>query len=139
VCVHACVHVCVFVCVCGYINVTIVLQDKVTAYNTSLRDKAQELIATTWGTPILPVTKELTAPFMCLIMLPDKYHECPQTQDAIDKIQREIYKQYGVLFVLYSHQGRMFCRIGCNIYNTIEDYERLAKAVLEWDPRKNGL
>ena len=126
-------------CVCICVYVSILLQDKVTAYNTSLRDKAQELIATTWGTPILPVTKELTAPFMCLIMLPDKYHECPQTDDILDKIAHEIYKEFNVLSVVVSHQGKMFCRISCNIYNTIEDYERVAKAVLEWDPRKHGL
>ena len=85
------------------------------------------------------MSKELTAPFMCLIKMPDKYDECPQDQDAIDKIQHEIYKEYGALLVLYSHQGKMFCRIGANIYNTIEDYERMAKGVLEWDPRKHGL
>ena len=117
----------------------LLLQETITAYNTALRDKAQKMIATTWGTPILPVVKELIAPFMCLIKMPDKYDECPQNQDAIDKIQHEIYKQYGALLVLYSHQGRMFCRIGTNIYNTIEDYERMAKGVLEWDPRKHGL
>ena len=85
------------------------------------------------------MSKELTAPFMCLIKMPDKYDECPQTIDSILKIQDEIHKEYGVIFVVHFHQGRMFCRIGANIYNTIEDYERLAKAVLEWDPKKHDL
>ena len=110
-----------------------------TAYNTALRDEAQALIATTWGMPILPVSKELTAPFMCLIKMPDKYDECPQTKDTILKIQDEIRKEHDVIFVVHYHQGRMFCRIGANIYNTIEDYERLAKVVLEWDPKKHDL
>lgn len=129
------------VCPVGHVSLMlfVLLQEGITPHNTALRDKAQELIATTWGTPILPVSKELTAPFMSLIKMPDKYDECPQNQDAIDKIQHEIYKEYGILFVLYWHQGRLFCRIGANIYNTIEDYETMAKAVLEWDPRKHGL
>ena len=85
------------------------------------------------------MSKELTAPFMCLIKMPDKYDECPQTIDSILKIQDEICKEYGVIFVVHFHQGRMFCRIGANIYNTIEDYERLAKAVLKWDPERHDL
>jgi len=57
--------------------------------------------------------------------MPHKYDECPETTDAILKIQDEVRKEYGVIFVVHFHQGRMFCRIGANIYNTIEDYERL--------------
>ena len=122
------------------------------AYNSRLCEAATERLCALWGTrPLLPPS--LAAPFMRSIEAPLDFRRFIQppppagadeaalldaaladTEGINQRVAGAIFHEAGVQgqFALWVVGGRgaIYSRISCQVYNVMEDYERLGAAVL---------
>lgn len=126
-------------------------------YNTALCQAATAMLCRTWGTgPLL--APELSAPFMRAIETPLDYRcfmaaqrEGKRALDSLphaealplamkdgsinERVATDIFLATGIqgqfVFWVVEGRGRIFCRISCQVYNTMEDYARIGKAVTD--------
>jgi len=122
------------------------------AYNVRLCEAATARLCALWGTsPLLPA--EMSAPFMRSIEAPLDYRRFiqppppagadePALLDAAladaeginQRVAGTIFHEAGVqgqfAFWVVGGRGAIYSRISCQVYNVMEDYERLGAAVL---------
>lgn len=125
---------------------------KIRAYNSSLADQAAEMLAQAWKTHKLQVPKDMEAPFMRLVKMPelksfpiphvaiDSTGKTPMSEetilerhkaeDASFRVVKALCDQYNVDTFVSLIQGSYYVRISCYIYNEMRDYEVLRDAVL---------
>lgn len=125
---------------------------KVHAYNSSLADRAAEMLAQAWKTHKLQVAKELEAPYMRLIKMPElksfpvphiavdpsghaplseeSIAERHKAEDASFSVVKALCDKHSVDTFVSLIQGSFYVRISCYIYNEMSDYEKLRDAVL---------
>ena len=77
-----------------------------------------------WDTETLVVNDEMIGN-MVNILLPF------QGDDVEKKLGREFCDKYNTYLKLAKYQGKYYARFCCQIFNEIEDYTYVAKAVLE--------
>lgn len=126
-------------------------------YNSSLCHAATAMLCGMWGTEPL-LLPELSAPFMRAIETPLDYRyflavhregkrslESLPHSEALpvaskdgsinERVATDIFLAAGIqgqfVFWVVEGRGRVFCRISCQVYNTMEDYRRIGKAVLD--------
>lgn len=94
---------------------------------SALIESAQHRIAETWGTEsgVLPATP---APTMRLVRLPDGL--AIDSRERADVLHRTLSDDHRIEVPVNLFGGTAFLRIGAGPYNTDEDYDRLANAVL---------
>ena len=68
---------------------------------------------------------------MATLPLPERFQDRPKTA-KIDAEQLRLYDEFGieVPFMRFGQPGRRFLRVSCQLYNTLEEYEYLAEAIL---------
>jgi isopenicillin-N epimerase len=123
------------------------------AYNTRLCAAATARLCALWGTaPLLPA--DLAAPFMRSIETPLDWRaflDAPpapgaageaaalaaalaDTEAVNQRVAGAVFRNAGVqgqfAFWVVAGRGAVYCRISCQVYNVMEDYERLGAAVL---------
>ena len=110
--------------------------EKIVAYNSSIVDRAADMLAQKWCTRRFPIPKEMEAPFMKLVELPDiKTHPIPdealQAPFGDSDLHTVLFTDHDVTTTAMYVEGRHWIRISGQIYNTMEHYEKLAEAVLK--------
>jgi isopenicillin-N epimerase len=72
---------------------------------------------------------------MCLVPLPDTVKGINTTKDTTDKeafqLQELLHHEYNIEVPIKCLHGRLYIRISAHIYNTIDDYARLANVIAE--------
>lgn len=99
-------------------------------YNSSLADWAADMVSKQWQQPVLPVPKNMEAPFMKMVRLPD-FLQGPQTRDHALKIATLTYVKHKVTVCVDVVQEELWCRLSVQVYNTREDYLKLATTMAQ--------
>ncbi|XP_031569052.1 putative L-cysteine desulfhydrase 1 [Actinia tenebrosa] len=101
----------------------------ITGYNKCLASWASLMLATEWKTEVLPIPESMRAPFMASIRLPLEFTAAYGTSCQSEfMIRRDLFQRYRVLTAVCCIQSSLWCRISANVYNTKEDYMKLADA-----------
>lgn len=80
-----------------------------------------------WNVEPLPIAPELRSPFLAVVGMPKCFG--PPTVEVKRELVRELSANFNVVAVIDIVDGKLWCRISTQVYNTQEDYIRLADAV----------
>jgi selenocysteine lyase/cysteine desulfurase len=108
--------------------------EKIANYSRDVVTKAADLLVAKWNTYHYPLPDEMRAPFMRMIRIPDlKNYPIPETKpgatDIVD-LMMVLWDRFGIQTVCVVIENEPWVRISSTVYNAIEDYERLADAIL---------
>ena len=113
---------------------------RITEYTSKLLEEAVEMLVSSWGTRLISMPKELEAPFMKLIKLPElKYYKTEGDvghRKAIESLMLDFYIKYNLIACVVPIHGELYIRISAFVYNQIGDYEVLRDAVLKMNELK---
>jgi isopenicillin-N epimerase len=98
--------------------------DKVQDYNHHLAWRAAELLTSRWGTTL--GVKEADVAFMVTLPLPEAFGNTPE---AATRLRDALLFEDRIEIQLHAGHGRLWARVSCQVYNEIEDVEKLASAV----------
>jgi hypothetical protein len=88
------------------------------------------MLATEWKTEVLPIPESMRAPFMACIRLPGVFTSAyGATRKAESEVRKDLFERYKVVTIVVCIQSSLWCRISANVYNTKDDYMKLADAV----------
>lgn len=103
-------------------------------YCTSLAREAGNYLKKSWSTSFL-VEPGLCTTMMC-VRLPDEFvsnvvlvNEI--SYDQAELVQNYLYFQYSIEVPIKCIQNQLYVRISAHLYNNMDDYKKLANAVLE--------
>jgi isopenicillin-N epimerase len=103
------------------------------AYNRTLADWATDYLATRWSVQPYPLYSSTSAsPFMRVLQLP---LTLPTTLDDKDRSQygnrllERLMTQHDVVAAFFVYDGKLYLRLSAQVYNTKEDYIRLADVI----------
>ncbi|XP_048727470.2 uncharacterized protein LOC125645721 [Ostrea edulis] len=109
-------------------------RDKIVQYTTTLLDKASALIAERLNTEVLQIPKSMEAPFMRLVLLPE-IEGYDKTWEDAEKMITDIMEKHKINCVVSAAQDELYLRLSANIYNHMDDYEKIADLLCNF-PRK---
>lgn len=85
------------------------------------------MLATELKTEVLPIPESMRAPFMASIRLPPEFTAAYGTTSQSEVILRkDLFERYKIVTAVCCIQSSLWCRISANVYNTKEDYLKLA-------------
>jgi isopenicillin-N epimerase len=99
--------------------------DRIRAHNVRLRREAGAMLCERLGV-VAPAPGEMLGALQTL-PLPFATEGC---QDAADALNRRLWEEHRIEAMFMAFGGRVWLRIAAQIYNRLEDYERLAAALL---------
>lgn len=102
-------------------------------YNTELVTRAADLLVSKWGTKQYPLPDEMKAPFMRQIRLPDLQKYPNEAKDGMfdkESLMRDVWHRFKIQALFFQQEGQPWIRMSTMVYNTIEDYKKLADAIL---------
>jgi isopenicillin-N epimerase len=97
---------------------------EVRRHNDDLARRGAELVAVQLGTEPPAIAPDLAAS-MRLVPLPGPLPD----EEAGRDLEQRLFTGHGVVVPATCHDGWRWLRVSAQLYNTIDDYERLAKAV----------
>ena len=100
--------------------------DRILAYNHGLAWSGARLLAQTWGTSF--DTPEVLIPTMASVPLPESLGT---TRDAAGTLRDALLFEDQIEVGVHAWRGQLYVRVAAQIYNDMDDYERLAAAVLK--------
>ncbi|KAK6170132.1 hypothetical protein SNE40_018601 [Patella caerulea] len=104
--------------------------EKVLKHNQDLAKKAGRLLCKAWGTELMAPEEMFGA--MTLVKLPWKINKSKNlTYTDGEAIQNTLYTDYDIEVPMKCIGGAICVRISAHIYNTIDEYQILATAILE--------
>jgi isopenicillin-N epimerase len=101
-------------------------QENVRRHNHDLVVAGATLLADAWDVP-LETPASMTGA-MALVPLPLRSAFAP-TLEAREAVQKALWQAHGIACACMLFEGRLYLRVAAQIYNTIDDYEKLAQAV----------
>lgn len=113
--------------------------EKISDYCKKLATEGAELLVRKWKTSQFPLPESMVAPFLRLVRLPDlkKYPAFVAPKDDfrnmirdIEELTKDVWDRFQIQSVFVSVNDQPWCRISASVYNVIEDYEKLADAIL---------
>jgi isopenicillin-N epimerase len=101
--------------------------EKIMAHNHAMAAWTQQMLCETWDVaPISPMDGSMLGS-MATVALPAPLNDLIESDAAL--VQQTLYDKYRIEAPLMRWSGRTYVRPCCQIYNSVEDYERLAAAV----------
>jgi isopenicillin-N epimerase len=94
-------------------------------YNHSLAFAGARRLAERWGTPF--ETPECLVGTMATVLLPESLG---RTADDASRVRDRLLFEHGIEVQLHAFRDRLHARVSAQIYNTMDDVERLAEAVV---------
>ena len=93
------------------------------SHNHGLADAMGTMLADAWGTP-RPAPRSMCRSLVTL----QPPIDLPPTREAADALNDRLYAEHGVEVPCFPFGDRVWLRISAQVYNAVEDYERLAAA-----------
>lgn len=109
-------------------------KERILNYMYDLRKEACKYLTKEWKTE-LPIPDELLGS-MSLVELPPSLYKSLKNVDysAAEQIQNKLYHEYNIEVPIKALQGKLYVRISAHLYNSFEEYVKLAKSVLKIAP-----
>lgn len=105
--------------------------------NSELVTKAASMLSRAWNTPHLAVSLDCRAPFMALVAFPDEL-KIAYTQDMDLDLHFDLMLKGVQVRAMYFDE-RYWCRLSCNVWNGMDDYEKVRDTVLELIAEKKSV
>jgi isopenicillin-N epimerase len=103
-------------------------EEKVRPHNHSLVREGMALVAETWKVPV--DTPDSMIGSMALVSLPDNI-TCATDEESQIRLQKRLWDEFGIeACPSFHHNGTIWLRFSAQIYNSLADYENLARAIL---------
>jgi len=103
--------------------------DRVRRYNHELAVWAHQLLCERWGvSPITPLDGSLLGS-MATLRLPERFARLSTEQ--FTALQQSLYSDHRIEVPLLAWENQRFLRVACQVYNTADQYERLADVIAE--------
>ena len=103
-------------------------EEKVRPHNHSLVREGMALVAETWKVPV--DTPDSMIGSMALVSLPDNI-TCATDEESRIRLQKRLWDEFGIeACPSFHHNGTIWLRFSAQIYNSLADYEKLARAIL---------
>jgi isopenicillin-N epimerase len=99
---------------------------RIRAYTHKLAARAAELLSRRWSTPLGAPLPMFSA--MASVALPI---DAPATERTAGRIRQQLRDGHRIEVTVIPFAGRLWLRLSAYLYNEIDDYERLADAVME--------
>ena len=104
--------------------------ERVMSHNHAMAIWAQRLLCERWGVePISPLDGSLLGS-MATVPLPAPLDTLDELR--AQELQQRLYSEHRIEAPIMLWGGRAFVRPCCQVYNTPDEYERLARVVAEW-------
>ncbi|KAG2388017.1 hypothetical protein C9374_000867 [Naegleria lovaniensis] len=103
-------------------------EEKIQHYNSQLAIQIGELYSKLFGTQVITNDKRLWGGSMVNIKLPLEFGEDLTFWTRVQSIVLETFRSY---VVFYEFDSKMYCRISAQIYNDLNDYERIGRAIYQ--------
>jgi len=88
------------------------------------------MLSLQWQTEVLPIPTGMQAPFMSCVRLPDEFETILGTHiKARHFIRKHLYGRYKIALAIVCIQSSLWCRVAVSVYNSKENYVKLANAV----------
>ncbi|KAK2151996.1 hypothetical protein LSH36_342g00006 [Paralvinella palmiformis] len=109
-------------------------------YNNTLITEAAALLVDRWNTSELDIPRDMVAPCMRMVKLPamrqfvavKEVHGDRQTLFGdMNELTFTLMDRFKLVVLCLFFQGELYVRISANVYNNLDDYRRLAEAVLQ--------
>ncbi|XP_046367395.2 hercynylcysteine sulfoxide lyase-like [Haliotis rufescens] len=104
--------------------------DKIISYTSKLASEAHEYILKKLRAEPLQIPQSMESPTMRVIRLPD-LSQYPCTLEGSIAFHTDIRYKYNIQCAIELIQGHLHLRISTQVYNTLEEYKRLADCLLE--------
>jgi isopenicillin-N epimerase len=103
-------------------------ENEVRQHNHQLIRQAVSVLSDMWKFPV--TTPDSMTASMTLVPTPDGL-PYPPTQDGRERLEADLKNKDNIVVnPAFAHKGKIWLRITAQIYNRIEDYEKLGKAVM---------
>lgn len=99
-------------------------------YTSNLRERSVAYLEERWGTKRLPVPETMVAPNLQMVELPYLVG-FSEHSEKYGILQRLIVDRYDIQTYVHKVDGKLYLRVSTQIYNTFQDYVKLANAVLD--------
>jgi isopenicillin-N epimerase len=93
-------------------------------YNHTLVWRAATMLCERWGGR--PVAPEAMTPFMSAVPLPDAFEV---SEEAATRLRDALLFQHSIEVPVHARHGRLWLRLSAQVYNEMDEFERLALAV----------
>jgi isopenicillin-N epimerase len=101
--------------------------ERIMAHNHALANWAHALLVERWQVEAISPKDGALLGAMATVMLPDTFARLDETQQAA--LQQRLYDEFKIEVPLVYWNGRAMLRVSCQVYNRVEDYERVAEVV----------
>ncbi|XP_063422562.1 uncharacterized protein LOC134707021 isoform X3 [Mytilus trossulus] len=106
--------------------------DKLHEYAESILSKVVSMLTSSWKTDVLAMPEDMKAPCISVVRLPElPGYTLPQDEHFLRRLFHQRCKEYKVVSSFVIINSVFYCRLCVNVYNTLEDYCRLDKAILD--------
>lgn len=104
--------------------------ENIVSYTSSLVTEAALMLKDAWGTSLLAIPSSMEAPNMRLIKVPPLKDFTTSMDDSL-KLILHLINNYKLVTVIVPVEDILYIRISSQIYNVIEDYQRIRDVILE--------
>ncbi|ESP04610.1 hypothetical protein LOTGIDRAFT_176333 [Lottia gigantea] len=102
--------------------------EKVYGYNKKLIREGSEYLMKLWGTDKQDIPETMEAPFMINVQLP-RLKGVEVSGESTMKLQLDLLENQDITSVFITYLGVNYCRLSCQVYNTMDDFIKLGQAV----------
>ena len=103
-------------------------EEQVRAHNHALVREGMALLAEAWKVRV--DTPDSMIGSMALVPLPDEM-PCATDEESRIRLQKRLWDGFGIeACPSFAHNGTIWLRFSAQIYNSLADYEKLARAIL---------
>ncbi|XP_064627884.1 uncharacterized protein LOC135487744 [Lineus longissimus] len=100
-------------------------------YMHGLAIKAAKLLTSKWNTEMF-APEDMIASMVCVELPEDLYQNCGAVEATTSQVVQDLlYYRYKIEVPMKAVQGILYVRISCHLHNVLDDYEKLADAVLD--------
>ena len=111
-------------------------EEKIRAHNHALVRQGMALLAEAWKVRV--DTPDCMVGSMGLVPLPDNMPYATDEQSRL-RLQKRLWDGFGIeACPSFSHAGKIWLRFSAQIYNSLDDYEKLARAIAALRKRRHA-
>ncbi|VDH92280.1 hercynylcysteine sulfoxide lyase [Mytilus galloprovincialis] len=106
--------------------------EKLHEYAECILSKVVPMLTSSWKTDVLVMPEDMKAPCISVVRLPElPGYTLPEDEHILRRLFHQRCKEYNVVSSFVVIDSVFYCRLCVNVYNTLEDYCRLDKAILD--------
>lgn len=101
--------------------------------STGILTKAVDMLSKSWQTRELGICPELRAPCMRMLAFPSELNKIYKYSDPgfCRELSEDLCEE-GIHVKCFYFDGKIWCRISCNVWNDMDDFEKVRDVILKF-------